>query len=180
MRDELSELMRASGPKLLARAVRLTRNKADAWDLLQDSLVRVLTRCPERSSVEGIKRWLAVTMRNLSTDRHRASRRYPRVDLSDGTMGVDPSALAEEPVWRTFDFQEVETCLALLEPQLREAYRLRVEQQLSLAEAARALGVPIATVGTRVHRARKKLRNLLLTGVHRMQKRPGETGEPLG
>jgi len=176
MYDELSELMRASGPELFARALRLTKNQADAWDLLQDSLERVLTRCPERASVEGMTRWIAVTMRNLSTDRYRAARRQRWVDLTDTAARVEPSMTAEMPIWQSFDGQQLERCVALLEPSLRQAYALRVEQRLSLAEAARTLGVPVATVGTRVYRARRRLRTLLLAGERQVQNRLDEAG----
>ena len=73
----------------------------------------------------------------------------------------DPNVVVEEPRWASVDPESIQRCLGLLDPALRDAYHLRVEEKLSLAAAGKALGIPAATVGTRVHRARLQLRKLL-------------------
>jgi|GEM_PF-2283153 len=163
-RNDIDDLMRACGPALFARALSLTRNRADAWDLLQDGIERMLTRCPDRCSAEAIQRSLSVIMRNLNTDRYRATQRHRQVTLNEGTLLVEAPPPAEEPVWSSVDPRQIEHCVALLQPHLREAYTLRVEKRLSLVATAKTLGIPVGTVGTRVHRARRRLRTLLLTG----------------
>jgi RNA polymerase sigma-70 factor (ECF subfamily) len=164
MNDDIDQLMRVCGPALFARALSLTRNRADAWDLLQDGLERMLRRCPDRCSAEAIQRSLSVIMRNLNTDRYRAAQRHRQVTLNEGTLLVETPPPAEEPIWSSVEPEQIERCVALLQPHLREAYTLRVEKQLSLVAAAKTLGIPVGTVGTRVHRARRRLRALLLTG----------------
>jgi len=164
MHEELNQLVRACGPALFGRALSLTHNRADAWDLLQDGLERVLTRCPDLCSTDAIQRSLSVIMRNLNTDRYRAAQRHRLVALNEGSLMVEAPGPAEDPVWTAVDPAQVERCVARLEPHLREAYTLRVEKRLSLVAAAKTLGIPAATVGTRVHRARRRLRMLLLSG----------------
>ncbi|HEV8547858.1 MAG TPA: sigma-70 region 4 domain-containing protein, partial [Polyangiaceae bacterium] len=66
-----------------------------------------------------------------------------------------------EPRWMTIDAALVRRCLEDLDPRLRDAYLLRSEQHLPLADVATQLGVAPSTAGTRVFRARRKLRQML-------------------
>jgi RNA polymerase sigma-70 factor (ECF subfamily) len=113
-----------------------------------------------------VRAWLFVIMQNLHRDRCRAAGRRRFVALSDDIMTPDADEGAAVPAWRSIDLEEVHACLGQLDPRLREPYLLQVEQGLSLADIAERVGTPVATVGTRLFRARRKLRALLVVPAH--------------
>lgn len=161
-RRELDAVVRDHGGALLARAKQLTGGHDDAWDLVQDTLLRAMTRRPEGLSEVKVRSWLLAVLRNLHIDHCRSARRRRKVTLGESALaGVPEPEPVNEPTWLSIDTVTVKACLERLDPRLRDAYTLQVEEGLSLAAAAARLGVPQATVGSRVHRARHRLRELL-------------------
>lgn len=67
----------------------------------------------------------------------------------------------KESSWRAIELDQVRACLGRLDPRLRDAYVLQAEERLPLLMIAERLGIPVATAGTRVFRARRRLRELL-------------------
>ncbi|HKP59740.1 MAG TPA: RNA polymerase sigma factor [Polyangiales bacterium] len=152
---------------LLARARHFMKSEADAWDLLQDTLERALKQGPPPSLPEDkLRAWLMVVMRNLHTDYRRAARRRRWVPLHECDVPSRSEPPAAEPVWGSIEPAEVEACVQLLEPTFREAYQLRTLHGLSLAEIAVRMQVSTVTAGTRVFRARQRLRELLSHVAH--------------
>jgi RNA polymerase sigma-70 factor (ECF subfamily) len=101
-------------------------------------------------------------MARLHIDRRRRARRRATVAFDEDVITPPPAGeLMEEPLWQKVEYEEVRQCLSELDPRVREAYVLHEEQGLSLADTARRLKVPVATAGTRVFRARRRLRALL-------------------
>jgi RNA polymerase sigma-70 factor (ECF subfamily) len=159
---ELEAVVREHGRALLARARQLTGGHADACDLVQDTLVRAMTRPPEGLSALKVRAWLMRVLGNLHIDRCRSVRRRQKVTLGESVLlGVPQPEPTHEPAWLSIDAGALQASLKRLDPRLRDAYTLQVEEGLSLAAAAARLGVPPATVGTRVFRARQRLRELL-------------------
>lgn len=158
----LTTIVRLHGADLFRRALKLTRAHADASDLLQDTLVRALDHGLDAKPPEDAKRWLFVVMAHLHIDRRRRARGRTTLPLDEATL----AALAMRPpppapLWHAFEYDDVQRCLPLLDPRVREAYVLHEEQGLSLADTARRLSVPVGTAGTRVFRARRSLRAML-------------------
>jgi RNA polymerase sigma-70 factor (ECF subfamily) len=159
--DDPTDIVKTHSGALLARAMRLTGRHADAWDLVQETFVRALTHRPRDVAGERLRRWLMVILGNLYRDQRRAEGRRPRVDLSDLTVNSLPADEPQEPSWVEVEISDVRACLGRLNPRIREAYVLHEEEGLPLATIAARLGVPLATAGTRVYRARRTLRKLL-------------------
>lgn len=147
---------------LFRRAMGMTGSEADAWDLVQDTLERGLRRWREAPPADSGVRWLCVVLRNRHLDRVRSwycrARLPAEPDLIDEVAAPEP---AELPAWRTVDSERVERALQRLPPAHRQILLMQSRDRLSLREIADALRMPLATVGTRVHRARNKLRVLL-------------------
>jgi RNA polymerase sigma-70 factor (ECF subfamily) len=159
---DFDQIVREHGRALFCRASRLTRRQFDAWDLVQDTIERALSRPSPELPVAKIRSWLFVIMQNIYVDRCRAAGRRRFVALSDDMMIQDGDDAESMPAWRSVDLEDVHACLDRLDPRLREAYLLQVEQGLSLGAIAERLGTPVATVGTRLFRARRRLRALLV------------------
>lgn len=158
----LGEIARSHGAALLRRAMRLTHQQADACDLVQDTLLRGLDRGLANIPAEKVSSWLFVVMDHLHIDRVRRASRCSVVALEEAKVALPaPPQPSEEPPWQALGYEDVRQCLGGLDPRVREAFVLHEEQGLSLADTARRLDVPVATVGTRVFRARRRLRALL-------------------
>ncbi|MFM7537788.1 MAG: RNA polymerase sigma factor [Acidimicrobiales bacterium] len=147
-------------PVLLRVARSLTRSDADAEDLVQDVLVRAF-RAIDRFDGRHPRAWLLTITRNTHVNRQR--RRRPEL-LHDPDGQFDRSAAAGvedlTAVDDAFD-EEVAAALRHLDAaflQVVEAVDLR---GLSYAEAAAELDIPIGTVMSRLHRARKRIREHL-------------------
>ena len=145
-------------------AFSLTRNAADAEDLVQETLLSAF-RAIERFDGAHPRAWLLTIMRNAEAKRHR--RRRPQL-LRDGNQVeqvafVDPG-LTTTPeqvvVGQQFDAVVAES-LALLPERHRQVIELVDIGGLSYAEAAEVIGVPVGTVMSRLHRARGRIRHRL-------------------
>lgn len=156
--------------EVLARvALALTRNSADAEDLVQETLVAAFQGL-DRFDGAHPRAWLLTIMRNAEAKRHRRRRpvllRDPEaVEASAWAQrNCDPTqvaASAEQSVVGD-DFQAaVARCLAGLSAGHRQVVQLVDLEGLSYAEAAQALGIPVGTVMSRLHRARARIRRQL-------------------
>ena len=142
-------------------AYSITRNKVDAEDLVQDTLIRAF-KAIERFDGRYPRAWLLTIMRNAQVNRVR--RRRPELlrdpdsamerisdESADGT-GADTRLLDQ-----TFE-ASLEAALEALPQKYRSTIELVDLHQLTYQEAADALGVPAGTVMSRLHRARRNIR----------------------
>jgi RNA polymerase sigma-70 factor (ECF subfamily) len=146
---------------LLRHATRLTRDSADASDLVQDTLERALRRAQGFRSGSNLRAWLLTILTHLFIDRCRRCDRDSRVETLDEDHLAAPIADEVVPAWADLTQEEVRDALAQLEPAFREPYELHALELMSYQAVARRLGIPVATVGTRLSRARQRLRALL-------------------
>jgi RNA polymerase sigma-70 factor (ECF subfamily) len=162
---DFSEIVREHRVALEGRALWLTKSESDAADLFQETLEHAL-RGPRRAlSPEVVRRWLYTIMYNVFLDRWRAQavRRTVVFDrrLEEQVAHEEPAAV---PLWRTIDDDVLYACIARLPHSMKEIVELQLEG-VSYAELARLLGLPASTVGTRLLRARRRLRDLLAAAI---------------
>jgi RNA polymerase sigma-70 factor, ECF subfamily len=124
-----------------------------ADELTQETYARVLAR-PRRLRGDSELQYLTRTLRNLVRDHWRTQRRALTVVGSDALEEVCAQTAGPEAVAMA---GEVLTAVARLPPPMREVIGLVDVAGLSYAETADALGVPVGTVMSRLHRARSKV-----------------------
>ena len=146
---------------LFARAMRLARSQSDAWDLVQDTYERALRGQASFRPGTNLRLWLMTIMYNLFLDRCRKQTREPRAITIDEGDIPNPEADMPEP-WESITSEQVHAAVADLEGPFREVYELRLISNCSYDEIADKLTIPRSTVGTRLLRARQKLKNRLL------------------
>jgi RNA polymerase sigma-70 factor (ECF subfamily) len=148
---------------LLRVALSRTRNAADAEDLVQDTLLRAY-RGIGRFDGTYPRAWLLTILRNAQANRVRRRRPSPLRNPDAGQRlqeGRDALPSAEAiVVGRAFD-ATVEDAVARLPARFRHVVELVDIDGLSYQDAANALGVPIGTVMSRLHRARHRIRTRL-------------------
>lgn len=150
--------------EVLFRVARTLTRPADAEDLVQDTLLRAY-RAIDRFDGRHPRAWLLTIMRNAQVNRVRR-RRPDLLDDPDRTLTemADTASRAASPeslvVGEMFD-TVVDDAVARLPERFRKALELVDIAGLSYQETADALGIPVGTVMSRIHRARKRIRKRL-------------------
>ncbi|WP_028312154.1 RNA polymerase sigma factor [Derxia gummosa] len=143
-------------PRLRRYARALARSREDADDLVQDTLERAWARPALWAGVADMRAWLFGIMHNVNADRLRR----PGLDLVDaGDTPPEPAVAPDAP--GRLALRDMQAALDRLPPEQREVLLLVTLEELSYAETARALDLPIGTVMSRLSRARERLRQLL-------------------
>lgn len=153
------EVARDHGRFLYTVAYRLAGNDSDAQDLVQEALIRVRKGLEsyEPGSLEG---WLARIVTNVFLDEVRRRRRRPTEAFpADPDWVMPPSAAADEAT--EVLSEEIQAALAALPEEFRVAVVLCDVADLSYEQISDALGVPVGTVRSRLHRGRRLLRAAL-------------------
>ena len=149
---------------LYATALRLTRNRADAEDLVQDTFVKALRFSDRFTPGTNLKAWLYTILHNTWRNRRRdAARDTVDVDsarVEEAAAQPDGPAALETPerilLRATLD-ADLQAALDALPEAFREAVWLRDVEEFSYAEIAEMLGIPIGTVMSRISRGRRLL-----------------------
>jgi len=169
---EMDGLLVAEYRPLLRYAQRLTANGPEAVDLVHIAVTRVLSQREEQGETpRDLGAWLRTVLFRAFVDFRRRARRESVVG---GTVPEPPAALAEidAATGVRATLQEARAMISSLPPHFREPYELYTFHQYSYDRIAAKLGLTVKTVGTRINRARKRLRALL-------KKQENKTGEPL-
>jgi RNA polymerase sigma-70 factor, ECF subfamily len=144
-------------PQLRAFALRLCGRPDDAEDLVQETLLRALDR--GLTATPELKPWLMRVLRNLFVDQWRRRRLHDETDVACISEPANDDE-GEAPRWAAVDDAQLGRAVESLATPFRAVYRLHAAGNDYDAIAAQ-LGLRKATVGTRLHRARRKLRTLL-------------------
>jgi len=148
-------------------ALQLLRDPDDALDVAQDALLSFFTTLDRLDARRPVRPWLLAIVRNRARDllRRRQVRRHQSIAAEDPEAGVELVATAPHPdadAERAELQRRVWRALAALPEAHREVMVLRDYQDLSYEEIAAVLRVPLGTVMSRLHRARKALREVLV------------------
>lgn len=159
MTRDMIALIEPHIPALRRYARSLLRDRAAADDLVQDSLERAITHWHQRRQQNDARAWLFTIVHNLAINRLRqAARRGAHVPIDE----VDEGNFAVPPHQQDrIHHQAVLDALARLSDEHRSILLLISVEDLSYAEAASVVGVPIGTVMSRLSRARRRLADLL-------------------
>ncbi|MBI4277094.1 MAG: sigma-70 family RNA polymerase sigma factor [Armatimonadetes bacterium] len=157
---------------LYAGALRLARNRADADDLVQEAFLKAWRGFHTFQEGTNARAWLFRILTNAHTDMYRRSARRPEqvnpddledvylylksLDAEERRRDGDPEALVDHMM-----DEEVQRALDSLPDRDRTPVMLADVHGHSYAEIARALGIPVGTVMSRLHRARHRLQQHL-------------------
>lgn len=136
----------------IAFAHRYAKNRTEAEDIAQDSMVRAWRKRSTLRKSEARKSWLATIVRNEAL-REFARRRPSPTDTIEVIHGSD-----DERVLATVERADLHAALEHLNERDRQLVRLRYNEDLTQEAIAHRLGIPLGTVKVRLHRVRAKLR----------------------
>jgi RNA polymerase sigma-70 factor (ECF subfamily) len=160
-------------PGLYSAALRMTRNPADAEDLLQDTYLRAYRGFGGFTEGTNLRAWLYRILTNTYINTYRARQRRPdETDLDDvedlylyKRLGALEQAMAgrsaEDELMSWFTDDEVKAAMEALPEGFRLAVYLADVEGFSYKEIAEMLDIPIGTVMSRLHRGRKAMQKAL-------------------
>ncbi len=155
---------------LYTMAIRLARNPDDANDLLQETVLRAYRFFHQFESGTNCRAWmLTILFNNFRNGYRKSSREQPAASADEFERKVEGESLRTDPAGSNPEAMlsgqrmegEVETALAGLPEEFREAIVLVDIEELSYQEVSGVLNIPIGTVKSRVSRGRAMLRETL-------------------
>lgn len=143
-------------PRLRRYARALLGDRAAADDLVQDTLERAWLRLDQWRAGSDLRAWLFSIMHNLRADQMRrpsvATRSMEEEDIEVPTRAKQSDAL---------ELRDLESALSYLPDEQREVLLLVGLEEMSYAEIAATVGVPLGTVMSRLSRGRERLRMIM-------------------
>ncbi len=146
--EYISQLFDFYSQSMLRVAFAILKNKHDAEDAVQEAFLKYILKDPVFKDDEHEKAWFLRVTINVSKNMLRSSQRK-NVPLDENIVFEDEMS------------SEVLNCVLMLPEHYRTIIHLYYYEGYSIKEIASILHLPSATVGTRLSRARKKLKNIM-------------------
>ncbi len=171
---------------LYSSALRMTRNAADAEDLVQETYLKAYRAYERFEAGTNLKAWLHRIQTNTYINDYRKKQRRPdETDLADvedlylyrrlgGLEGARIGRSAEDDLLDLFAEHEVKEAVESLPDHYRLPVLLADVEGFAYKEIAEILDVPIGTVMSRLHRGRKQLQKQLYTFAEQRRLLPDE------
>ncbi len=159
----LTELHARHAKALFQFVYRLLGQDGDADEVVLDTLHEVWRQAGRFEARSSVRTWIFGIARHKALDRLRASGRIEWTSDEDEAVAalVDPSPTPFERLLASQEAERLSDCVDALPDAQREAFWLHIVDGLKLRELASVLMVPENTVATRVHHAKKRLRECL-------------------
>ena len=167
------ELVRPYERRVFAAAMAILRNESDVEDVAQEAMLKALRAIRQFRADARFSTWLIQITVNEALMRRRKERNGVMEAIDDRRDQEGEYAPRDFADWREIPSEALERkevrqrlaqALASLDRKYREVFVLRDMEQLNIQETADALGISIASVKTRLLRARLMLRDLLAAG----------------
>ena len=157
--------------QLYPTALRMTRNPADAEDLVQETFAKAFANFHQFRVGTNLRAWLYRILTNTFINSYRKKQREPRQETTDEIKDWQLAAAethtssgmrsAETEVLDRLPDSDIKQALARLPEEFQEVIYLVDIEGYAYKEVAARMGTPLGTVMSRLHRARRQLREML-------------------
>lgn len=172
-RELFYELVRPYEKRVYAAAFAILRNQQDAEDAAQEAMLKAFANIARFRAEARFSTWLIQIAVNEALMRRRRERTVVMEGIDDRREEDNTYSPRDFADWREIPSEALERkeirqrlaeALATLDRKYREVFVLRDMEHLNIQETAEALGISVASVKTRLLRARLMLRDLLAAG----------------
>jgi RNA polymerase sigma-70 factor, ECF subfamily len=162
-REAFDELVRRTYVDTYTLAVRLTANEEDARDVVQDAYLRAWKGIDRFRGDSQFSTWLYRITANASYTlvQKRRRRRTEPIEIAEEPIELRPEAQPEAAAESAMVLEQLSDAVEQLPPKLRSVVVLKDVYGLSHEAIAEELGISVAAAKVRLHRGRKKLRDVL-------------------
>lgn len=154
---DISSILISYVPVLRRYARGLVHNKSDADDLVQDCLVRALSKMHLFEPGTNLKAWLLSIVHNIFLDGTRKAKRTRDFATAVTSMDQGNGNVTRPNQFHRIELMDISKALAALPAAQRSTLLLIALQGLSYEETAKITGVPVGTVRSRLSRGRSAL-----------------------
>lgn len=166
--DEGSALFSTHHDRIYRYVLSLVHNPSEAEDLTQDTFLRAYSRRDSLRDPNAVRGWLYRIATRVCLDRVRQRIAQVSLDGDEGTRSVDTVSSASPSALEVAEREEtgacVQRCLDFLSDSYRAVILLHEAHSLTAAEIAELLGESVGTIKIRLHRARRKLHDIMQIG----------------
>jgi RNA polymerase sigma factor (sigma-70 family) len=165
------EIWRAHSRQIFRVTERITNNREDAEDALQDSFLRAYVYLPNFDGRSSIATWLTRIAINSALMVLRRRARAPQLSIDDGSSNlaldgqslypVDPAPSPEAQYTELEQQEIVRSAVGTLRPSIRRPLELQALEERSVKETAETMGLSITATKSRIHHAKTALRKAL-------------------
>jgi RNA polymerase sigma-70 factor, ECF subfamily len=168
--DAFEALVRRHSQKILSIALRLTGNREDAEDVVQQSLLKAFVHLREFEGKSSFSTWLTRIALNEGLMLLRSRRKFTDVSIDassddeENTVVLQlahPGLNPEDAYLQTEQHQTLTIAINRLRPSVRRAIQIKELDEMSVKETAGALGVSFSAVKSRILRGRQRLQETM-------------------
>jgi RNA polymerase sigma-70 factor (ECF subfamily) len=160
--EEMIGLIQPLVPALRRYARAMLADCEDADDLVQDVLERAVQRWHQRRYEASVRSWLFAILHNLAIDRLRRRARlggqHPIDDVPEDRLAIPPDQQA------AIHHADLQALVSALAEEQRAVLLLIAVEDMTYAEVAAVLDIPVGTVMSRLSRGRERLRRMIADG----------------
>lgn len=162
----LNKLLSLVQPRIYRFGLRMCQNTEDAQDILQDTMISMIKTLPQFRGEASITSWAYTIARSHCIKKRRRSKYAPKYEeplhhIPEASTAIDRSLFPDARAAERETEESLNHALTQLTPQLREVFVLRDIEGLTALEVSVSIGISIAAVKSRLHRARAQMRELL-------------------
>lgn len=157
--NDMVQLIEPIIPALRRYARVLVHDRSIADDLVQDCLERAVSHWHQRRADGDPRTWMFAILHNLAVSRFRGQKRRPEHIEIDEAAAPDVARTASQE--QAVEVRDMLRCVDQLPDEQRSVLLLIAVEDLSYAQAAGVLGIPLGTVMSRLSRARNRLIELM-------------------
>jgi len=161
---EFEALARPHLDALYRTALRMVRHPAAAEDIVQETCLRAFASLRRSGGKANFRAWLFRILVNLCIDHIRSAGRKSVLPIDAIPVETCPTTDSPDPERQAISQnlgEQLQAAIATLAPELRIVVLLILVEEMSYAEAAESLEVPVGTIRSRLNRARGELQALL-------------------
>jgi len=157
----MEKLLGSIAPSIQRFGIRMCRNEEDAQDVLQDALLSIANHLNEFEGRSSFSSWAFTLARSACSRKRRGLKNQPHLPLEDSPEAAVVLPSPEQQVADREIAAALNAALDALPEMYREVILLRDVEDMTAPEAAEVLGITVEAVKSRLHRARRSLRDSL-------------------